>query len=306
MKEISFIGTIPENPVENINISRLVEFRPENGLYCFLTDTQEGPGDFQSSLWPRLVQFFYCLQGSITFVFSDSGYRMEISEGHYYSLYNPVSPAEFKIELAEKTKLLCIYIDARLLHSYFSDIEDELSFLNLENAKRKYYRLHDIEPSLYIPISQLFSQDISSNSLLLFRKAKIFEIISLCFNRQENPDEQNCPFLKDSSNVGKIRAAKKILLERMTAPPAIKELSKEVGLNEYNLKSGFKNIYGQPIMTWLSNHKLEHARKMLEEGTNKINEISDSLGYNSPSHFIEAFRKRFGTTPKKYSLASNR
>jgi AraC-like DNA-binding protein len=303
MKEISFIGSIPEKPFESISIGRFNEFSPEHGIFCCLSDSQETKGHCQTSLWPRLVQFFFCVQGSVRFVFDDSGYTLELPEGNYYSLYNPTDPAGFKIELTANTKLLCLYIDARLLHSYCSDSGEELSFLNLENSKRKYYRIHTIEPILFIPIIQIFSQDVSSNSLFLFRKAKILEIISLCFHRQENPDEQNCPFLKDSFNVEKIRTAKKIIMERMASPPTLKELSKEVGLNEYNLKSGFKNIYGQPVMTWLSIYKMEHARKMLEEGNYKINEISDSLGYNSPSHFIEAFRKRFGTTPKKYSLS---
>ncbi len=57
-------------------------------------------------------------------------------------------------------------------------------------------------------------------------------------------------------------------------------------------------------MTWLSNYKMELARKELMENGNKINEIADHLGYNSASHFIEAFKKKFGITPKKFQQSS--
>ena len=36
----------------------------------------------------------------------------------------------------------------------------------------------------------------------------------------------------------------------------------------------------------------------------KVNEIADELGYNSPSHFIDAFKKKFGVTPKKYQQSA--
>jgi AraC-like DNA-binding protein len=45
---------------------------------------------------------------------------------------------------------------------------------------------------------------------------------------------------------------------------------------------------------------MELARKHLMDNSTKINEIADQLGYNSASHFIESFKKKFGITPKKF------
>ena len=36
-----------------------------------------------------------------------------------------------------------------------------------------------------------------------------------------------------------------------------------------------------------------------------VNELSLKLGYSMPSHFIAAFKKKFGTTPKKYIFTKN-
>ena len=89
----------------------------------------------------------------------------------------------------------------------------------------------------------------------------------------------------------------------MANPPQLKELAREVGLNEYQLKAGFKNIYGSPVFQFLTDYKMEHARKLLDSGTYKVNEVGFMVGYSNSSHFIAAFKRKFGITPKKYSMA---
>jgi len=77
-------------------------------------------------------------------------------------------------------------------------------------------------------------------------------------------------------------------------------------LNEYQLKAGFKEIYGNSVFglfCWI--HKLDHARVLLDTKKYQVNEVAYQLGYTNPSHFIAAFKKKFGVTPKKYLMAKN-
>ena len=73
------------------------------------------------------------------------------------------------------------------------------------------------------------------------------------------------------------------------------------------IKMGFKEFYGMPVFTFLFHYKMEHARKLLESNQHNVNEVGLKVGYSTSSHFIAAFRKKFGTTPKKYltSLQEN-
>jgi AraC-like DNA-binding protein len=41
---------------------------------------------------------------------------------------------------------------------------------------------------------------------------------------------------------------------------------------------------------------------LLDTGKYKVNEVAFQIGYTNPSHFIAAFRKKFGITPKKYLM----
>jgi AraC-like DNA-binding protein len=50
---------------------------------------------------------------------------------------------------------------------------------------------------------------------------------------------------------------------------------------------------------------MEHARRLLESNQLNVNEVGIKVGYSSSSHFIAAFKKKFGTTPKKYVMSLN-
>jgi len=104
------------------------------------------------------------------------------------------------------------------------------------------------------------------------------------------------------NNPDKIKHAKEHLLKNLDEAPTIKELSKLAGLNEFQLKAGFKEIYGNTVYGYLLDHKLDHARVLLDSKKLKVNEVAAQIGYSNTSHFIAAFRKKFGITPKKYLM----
>lgn len=106
----------------------------------------------------------------------------------------------------------------------------------------------------------------------------------------------------DEQNVLKIKRAKEIIISRMAEPPSLQELASEIDLSLKKLKEGFKQIYSDTVYSFLLNYKMEHARKLLESNQYNVNEIGLQVGYSTASHFIAAFKKKFGTTPKKYSL----
>ena len=134
----------------------------------------------------------------------------------------------------------------------------------------------------------------------LYFKGKAYELLCLYFNKSEDPSVEQCPFLVDEENVQKIRKAKKIVLERMTDPPSLEQLAIEVKLSLKKLKEGFKQLYGDTVFAYLLDHKMDEARRMLDSQKHNVNEVGLKLGYSTSSHFIAAFKKKYGTTPKKY------
>jgi AraC-like DNA-binding protein len=108
----------------------------------------------------------------------------------------------------------------------------------------------------------------------------------------------------DEVNVAKLKKAKDIITANMAEPPSLQELADTIELSLKKLKEGFKQIYGDTVYSFLFDYKMEVARKLLESGDHNVNEVGLKVGYSTSSHFIAAFKKKFGTTPKKYIMGS--
>jgi AraC-like DNA-binding protein len=207
------------------------------------------------------------------------------------------------LEIQPKTTLVSLLISIEKFHSLFSKESGYIPFLSDENSNKKYYDDTEIKPTVSIVLQQIINANINSSIRDLYVKGKVYELLSLHFQQEENKEGEYCPFLVDEQNVLKIRKAKEIIISRMAEPPTLQELSTEIGLSLKKLKEGFKQIYGDTVYSFLLDYKMEHARKLLESNQFNVNEVGVKIGYSTSSHFIAAFKKKFGTTPKKYVMS---
>ncbi|HDZ15131.1 hypothetical protein LCGC14_0661280 [marine sediment metagenome] len=249
------------------------------------------------------IQFHFCLKGGAKFVFNQGNYALEVSEENSLLLYNPQMDLPLNLELHANSWLVSVVMTIRKFHSLFSKEADYIPFLSTENKDKKYYSQEAVNPAIAVVLSQIMNYNLHPSIKELYIKGKTYELISLYFNKGEGTDVEQCPFLVDEDNVRRIRKAKEIMLARMAEPPTLKELSEEIGLSLKKLKEGFKQIYGDSVFSFLFDYKMEFARKMLETGRHNVNEVGLKVGYSTASHFISAFKKKYGTTPKKYLMA---
>ncbi|MGC6429753.1 MAG: helix-turn-helix transcriptional regulator [Jejuia sp.] len=251
------------------------------------------------------IQFHFCIKGGTTFVFNQGRYSLDIHEENSLLLYNPQRELPIDLQVEPNSWIVSILISIKKFHGLFSQEADYISFLNSENKDKKYYKDGAISPSMAIVLNQLINYNLNFTIKSLYFKGKAYELLSLYFNRSEDADVEQCPFLVDEANVIKIRKAKDIVVSRMAEPPSLQELADEIGLNIKKLKEGFKQIYGDSVFSFLFDYKMEVARKLLESGENNVNEVGLKVGYSTSSHFIAAFKKKYGTTPKKYVMSLN-
>jgi len=246
------------------------------------------------------IQFHFCLKGNGRFIFNEGRYALNIEEENSLLLYNPQRGLPIQVEVEPESWMLSIVISISKFHGLFSQEADYITFLSPENRDKKYYKDGKISPSMAIVLNQLVNYNLNEAIKNIYFKGKAYELLSLYFNRTEEADIEQCPYLADESNVQKIKKAKDIIIARMAEPPSLQELSDEIDLNLKKLKEGFKQIYGDSVFSFLFDYKMEVARKLLEDGNLNVNEIGLKIGYSTASHFIAAFKKKYGTTPKKY------
>lgn len=246
----------------------------------------------------NVIHFYFCLQGTATFGFGPH-YSRTIEKYRNYFFYNPDSDLPFQLSITPGSRIISLSIKLESLHKFFT--QEPLPFLKPENVKTKFYDEREIPSNLLVALNQIFTVNLSPNAEKLFYHGKALEILGLYFS-EKKLNTENCPFLNDQDTVRKIKNAKEHLLQHMDTPPGLKELAKIAGLNEYQLKVGFKEIYGNTVFGFLLDHKLDHARMLLDSSKYQVNEVAYQIGYANPSHFIAAFKKKFGVTPKKYLM----
>ena len=273
-------------------------------LIRFQNDSNE-VSSFQRPVKTGLIQFHFGLKGSAKFNFNSKSYNLALKEEKALLFYNPKKELPLNVEIAPKSWLITILVSIRKFHGLFTADAEHIPFLSPENQDKKYYNESDISPSMAIVLNQMFHYHLNPSIKNLYYKGKGYELLSLYFNRSEDPNLEQCPFLIDEENVLKIKKAKEIIIANMAEPPSLQELADEVGLTLKKLKMGFKQIYGDTVYGFLFDYKMDSARKLLDSGSYNVNEVGLKIGYSTGSHFIAAFKKKFGTTPKKYLMSIN-
>lgn len=292
--------------LKNIAKSTFNETNLENGflLLEFINDSMETQR-FERDIDNSFIQLHFCIHGNAKFHFNNGNYTFDVLEEHSILLYNPQQKLPINLEIKPKSTLVSLLVSIKKFHSLFSNEASYIPFLSEENANRKYYDDSIIKPTVLIVLKQLINANVNSSIRNLYIKGKIYELLSLHFQKDEAIDGEYCPFLVDERDVLKIRKAKDIIITKMAEPPTLQELANEIGLNLKKLKEGFKQVYGDTVYSFLFDYKMEHARKLLESNQYNVNEVGLQVGYSTSSHFISAFKKKFGTTPKQYVLSLN-
>ena len=278
----------------------------EEGFFILTYNNQtEASRIYRREVSSHFIQFHFCLKGQASFSFNNGTYRLPIQQGTSLLLYNPERDLPIEVVTTPGSAVLSLLLPITKFHGLFSREADQISFLSEENKGRKYYKDGAISPSMAVVLNQLMNYNLHPSVKQLYFKGKAYELLSLYFNRAESVDVEQCPFLVDEQNVSKIRRAKEIVISRLTEPPTLQELAEEIQLPVNKLKDGFKQIYGEPVFTFLFDYKMELARQLLASGTHNVNEVGHKIGYSTASHFISAFKKKYGTTPKKFVMSLN-
>tara|TARA_B110000046_G_C13024643_1_gene413204 strand:+ start:6546 stop:7430 length:885 start_codon:yes stop_codon:yes gene_type:complete len=291
---------------KNVGESTFEEIILEKGFYVLhFQNESKTVQNFEREINSTFIQIHFCLRGNSKFLFNDGSYSFDVLDNRSILLYNPQRILPINLDIQPKTTLVSLLISIEKFHSLFSKESGYIPFLSDENSNKKYYDDSEIKPTVLIVLQQIINSKINSSIKDLYVKGKVYELLSLHFQHEENTDSEYCPFLVDEQNVLKIRRAKEIIISRIAEPPSLQELANEIGLNIKKLKEGFKQIYGDTVFSFLFDYKMEHARRLLESNQFNVNEVGVQIGYSTSSHFIAAFKKKFGTTPKKYVMSLN-
>ncbi|MDB3914163.1 AraC family transcriptional regulator, partial [Flavobacteriaceae bacterium] len=82
----------------------------------------------------------------------------------------------------------------------------------------------------------------------------------------------------------------------------IKELSFLCNMSESKFKREFKKYFKSSPSKWFQEKRLKHAAFLLQNKATRPSDIFLEVGYETLSNFIQAFKTKFGQTPKPIKL----
>lgn len=105
----------------------------------------------------------------------------------------------------------------------------------------------------------------------------------------------------DEKNTLAVKRAKKYIEDHYWQEDlSLKIISDQVYLTPQYLSTLFKNATGQTVGQYMSDYRIEQAKRMLSDPSYKLYQISELVGYKDANYFTRLFKKKTGITPMEY------
>ncbi|WNW13877.1 AraC family transcriptional regulator [Pseudomonas sp. DTU_2021_1001937_2_SI_NGA_ILE_001] len=84
---------------------------------------------------------------------------------------------------------------------------------------------------------------------------------------------------------------------QLLEPPGSQALARQLGVGETTLRRAFGQVFGQSMLDYVRQQRMELARTMLRQRKWQVAQIAYRLGYANPANFNHAYKAHFGHPP---------
>ncbi len=253
-----------------------------------------------------IVRLHFGVKGDYQFTHKQLNQSFDLIGGHHNLMYSK----EFEMTVHNKTltiETFGVNFPKSAFINYIDNTSDDLKKFGESVMEGKSVILSDKWGTINAPIQNILF-DIKHNAYKdnmqqLFLLSKSIELLVLSSEACIKQNKKKETVIITKRDKEKVIAARDFINSRISNPPNLTEVSKHVGLNEYKLKLGFKEMFSTTLFGYLTEQRLHLARVYLQDTAKTALEISLELGYATPQHFNNAFKKKYGQTP--LSLKNN-
>jgi AraC-like DNA-binding protein len=164
--------------------------------------------------------------------------------------------------------------------------------LNLICLPEKYKkRMIDLTEELFSLLKE--NNDTSCFDIIAFAKlTEALNICSICYPLQKSvAQKSSVPFI--------VTKTMQLIEDKFPDFIGLSTIAKHCGCSVTYLTHTFRHYTGKSIHNYLTERRLEHARKQLQNGSS-VTEACYLSGFFDCSQFISRFKKHYGITPGKY------
>ena len=98
----------------------------------------------------------------------------------------------------------------------------------------------------------------------------------------------------------RLRKVRDLMITHLEDEFSLIRLAREADMSEFHFSRAFKKTTGLTPSQYFIYLRMEKARRLLRETKRSVIEIGLDIGYTSPSHFAQIFRREIGVSPSEY------
>lgn len=251
-----------------------------------------------------VLEMVFNLSGSRSVYLNERKQQIAFDGNQHNMIYMPSVTGSYSVtKQAEVSKAFKIV----LTESYFKRLAKQDSPLLLDmchmidDRKMCTIGTHNlcITPQMALTMQEIMNCHRLGALKRLFLESKVIELLMLQVEQYEQATQKKSNQHIKPYDVEKIMSAKSIVEANLDNPFTLMELSRQVGLNDFKLKKGFKKLFGTTVFGYLRDLRMKKAKRLLFDTNKTIIEISEEIGYKNPHHFSTAFKKEFGLQPRE-------
>ncbi|MDJ1481181.1 AraC family transcriptional regulator [Cytophagaceae bacterium YF14B1] len=247
-----------------------------------------------------VVRLHFGLKGDYRFVYKQLNQSFDLIGSHHNIMYSK----GFDIIVENKTpeiETFGVQFPKDLFIQYTQNANEPLKQFAEDILSEKNVILSHQWVPIDLPTQNVIQQIIhcpyTGDLQKLFLLSKSIELLVLSADAYQTLLQKKSTFIRSQIDKEKIIAVRDLLNERLQSPPNLSEIARMVGLNEYKLKRGFKEIFDTTVFGYLAEQRMQLAYTYLRDTEKTAAEVSVDLGFATPQYFNNAFKKRFGITP---------
>ncbi|MCE5172360.1 AraC family transcriptional regulator [Paenibacillus profundus] len=245
----------------------------------------------------QLFELSYCVSGEIYCEWNGKKSYTDKQTGNVLFLEDVQVYEEKKAGI--RNQLLEIRLTPNELLHYAGDLTEKQQMETWLRHHRGNIDRYPDTPAIQKCVSEIIHCTYQGTMKRLYMESKALEFIAL-FGESDGYGSVGGSMALRRDDITKLKRVHELVQIHVEQPLSIRELAKQVGMNECKLKKGFREMFGMTIFELVRQKRMEKALWYMEVERLNVGETAVSVGYSNASNFTTTFRKHYGCNPSEY------
>lgn len=265
---------------------------------------RKGKFDMRVKHFHNQYEIFYLIEGERQFFFNNRSYLVKggdlilVDENIIHMTKDHLIP-----EIGHDRIIL--YVD----RGKMQELEKKFPHLNLVDFFHAHYGVFHLSAKqqsafidFYVRLMKEFEQKKRNYKAVIDMEIMLYFI--------EFMRENHVPAREDAMNAGNAKYqhvydAADYISKHYTQSISLDTLASRFYISKYYLCRTFKEITDYSVNEYVNIHRIQHAKRLLEETDLSISEIAHQMGYESITYFEKVFKTYMTISPLKYRKTLN-